>query len=441
MSSRHFWISCCIASSIGLSFLRGLVLTSAFVQTVWFEKYHKKHQSEIIDRNGTDTNALTQAKMIYKSTIKKKPPTLDVLHSGFHVAKIFNANRCKEMRNLIPFETKWKPLSRAGRTFLGLPPPTKGSYEPDGQAKRGNHVRSVVVDAMSIHEKMRSISNTSSSSKIPNVEVMYIRNPKVASAWMMDGGGFSNLLNISTESFRTVDRKWRQPWIDIDEMTPDNSTIPSFVFSFVRDPIQTFFAAYKEVICRTVFFLQAAGRARNSLVRFASEIIEKKKSFSSTSSTENDPRFRSIVNPFKIHETKPKISDVVLLEQIEHLWPNITKNQSFELFDNFVDDVEEFKSLGREAFHIWPQAIKIDVGKELDFIFKVEKNFTHALHEIFPKFSGQHHNDSAHKSGGSCKTALSQINPTEHRKWIRRLCQILAIDYECFEYEKPKECA
>ena len=136
-------------------------------------------------------------------------------------------------------------------------------------------------------------------------------------------------------------------------------------------------------------------------------------------------------------------------------------------FDAFVDDVLRGARLGVDAYHIWPQAMKVDVlppDRSFDFIGEVENLKPSTAHLIALinrsrvssnarpvrsfHLSGLPPVAVSHKGGGNRDKSSKKV--AGHRACaadfvplaatVVKLCQFLHVDYTCFGYPLPTEC-
>ncbi|KAL3916399.1 MAG: hypothetical protein SGPRY_006835 [Prymnesium sp.] len=146
-----------------------------------------------------------------------------------------------------------------------------------------------------------------------------------------------------------------------------------------------------------------------------------------------------------------------------------TEESRIRRYNAFLDAIEAGQPLGTEAFHVLPQANKIDVinsswrsnGRtRYDVIGHLEELQVFA-HELAKLTCGTDHRTgladeqiampARHKS----RAELNSYGrtPEAERKQncafdiyanedlLRRVCRMYAVDYACFEYRAPRECA
>ena len=122
---------------------------------------------------------------------------------------------------------------------------------------------------------------------------------------------------------------------------------------------------------------------------------------------------------------------------------------SYNHVDAFVDDVIHGRSLGVNAYHVWPQALKLDVlpeGRSFDLVWHIERFEEGAaqLLELLGRKAALHrslgiaHESSATAISRVCGGKLSVVNLTDST--VVKLCRLLRVDYACFGYTVPVAC-
>jgi hypothetical protein len=108
--------------------------------------------------------------------------------------------------------------------------------------------------------------------------------------------------------------------------------------------------------------------------------------------------------------------------------------------EQFVEDIENNRLMGREFVHAWPQAHRIDVklcSGRIGFIGKLE-TFDESMAGLFRNVK---HLPTRNTAGGECKSHLmSTLDYASFPTLIRRICTIVAIDFKCFDYKLPEYC-
>jgi hypothetical protein len=121
----------------------------------------------------------------------------------------------------------------------------------------------------------------------------------------------------------------------------------------------------------------------------------------------------------------------------------------------FVDDLLRAQSIGRDAFHAWPQTVKTSNVPRLDFIGRVEtmeadlRDLVALVYAKLGREMGEHvqvqaprlnprtqklREGKAHMVGKECSQYTLNANITADT--TRRICdEVLAADYVCFGYD------
>ena len=224
-------------------------------------------------------------------------------------------------------------------------------------------------------------------------EVLYVRNQKAASQlWVRE---FSNMLGI------------KGPFPGLHRAT--NLKVPNgtFVFSFVREPLQTALDGYLEL---------------RDQARF-------------------DPFLRD--------------SLAAILGQPPSIDPNqcSSTTQATNEFVAFVGALRRRAPLGDGAWHTFPQAIKLGHvdnstrGRRFNALGKVEHllNDTNAIRALVGtpgQLSWQQLSSQAFQSRRHTlsNTTCAQID-RDDATLQRLVCEVYAADYTCFGYKRPDHCA
>ena len=230
-------------------------------------------------------------------------------------------------------------------------------------------------------------------------DVLYVRNQKVASQWFLIGCGLSAVADHQSKVHSCIDtpscyasfaHTRESLWTggkrrgDADCETHGFSGKKSFGFTFVREPITTFISGFLEVLCR----------------------------------------------PSKYEKGKKPLGSSLTMP----------RDDVHAVLAQYLRDVAAGAYLGGASMHTWPQSYRIDTSVTLDFIGKAETlipSYTHLFpsHRSIPPPS-----HPANES--SCKGELMESLDLDSRPDIvRELCNILAVDFRCLDYEPPPACA
>lgn len=220
------------------------------------------------------------------------------------------------------------------------------------------------------------VSQQMYSYREPNTTVVYVRNQKAASTYFVEElgkmlGGIESKLIYAPLKTVEAQSKYNRPSLG------DNP----FVFSAVRDPIETAVAAYLEVSKRV------------------------------------GPAFQDPLPTF-------------IGMPCGTAWKDTSR------FKMFLNEVRWGKPISKQFFHSYPQALKLDVSIDVSYssILKLE-NFgaiwsVPGFDHIVPASS-----DDSHTTSDSPCGNLS-FDP---ELW-EMLCDMYRVDYECFGYSLPSAC-
>ena len=223
---------------------------------------------------------------------------------------------------------------------------------------------------------------------------LYGRNQKVASSmFQMEGASYAGCNAVQYYSRRT----WL-PLLGANEGScgrdhcEELKVQPGDVaFTFVREPIEVFIAAWLEVIHRA-----------------------------------------SIHNRNPLPNSTTNIGD-----SLSRGWRSETNGT--RLFQKNIFDIDHGKSLTFEAFHMWPQALKIaSLPKSLNYSFIGRtETFVPSIKALFPggKLPPRGHKAASMKDKVKLKRHFKP-GPDE----IRWMCSFLMVDFVCFDYPLPREC-
>ena len=227
-------------------------------------------------------------------------------------------------------------------------------------------------------------------------DVVYVRNQKAASTWFMH--------NFGAVAGGAATWHWApfalapEDYDDVYRGSLGNDTLlrcnpGSFGVTFVRDPIAAWLSGVLQMLC-------SAGAHRQPPVRRSAD------------------------------------------------WRRaLARNDSAWLLDAFLEDVEGGggTSLLEWNFHTWPQAFKIDTlrraGCELGFVGRVE-TLNASLAALFPDSGARPPAHTQWSTDESCKATFNAaLRAALVPGRLRRVCRLLAVDFDTFEYPLPAACA
>lgn len=232
----------------------------------------------------------------------------------------------------------------------------------------------------------------------------YIFNPKAAHRTVMRI--FQEASNTSTTaSLRTGKLVTRTLPLRGHEMAdPDFAKVvpPGYVlFTFVREPISDFVSGYTETVHR---------------------VLTSKGSRS-------------------VHAENLSLGKVSCLGRDAH--------QS--RFQAFVDDVRSRRAIGYDSYHIWPQAVKLDVlpadGRSIDYIGRVE-TLAQDMERLLRQLGVQSQPPSLHTSVHVSR--LTNVDSCGQRITVPQetltsllpvICDLLISDWACLGYPEPAACS
>jgi hypothetical protein len=215
--------------------------------------------------------------------------------------------------------------------------------------------------------------------------LVYVRNQKVASTYF-----YSNVQSYSGASKQGVhSTRWNFRRAGSRAKRQQQQRV---VFTFVREPVKAFISGWMQSMCFVKHRMKGAEFDRGGAG----------------------------------------------LKAAQGQSPLMGRNSS-KAFQLFLDDYQNGRFLGNAATHVWPQADKIDCvdSDAFSFIGKVE-NFADDMSALFPNGRLPPANHKA--DDDACKKAMMKTF-TYGRAETLALCKILAVDFECFGYAIPVECA
>ncbi len=270
-------------------------------------------------------------------------------------------------------------------------------------------------------------------------DLYYVRNEKAASQFMIME--LNTLFNATAVSSRFKDgglERRYAPFVSEHGAGFPTAEQPDelVMFTVVREPIQTAFDAYLEVIHRTKF-----PRAQNDAETSQLDVELYHEFLHAT----NGSALRSFVNWGQGRGKKSP----------PPAWSHVscdTAEDAREKFGLYLDALEAGQDCGAVAYHSYPQAMKIDVVSpqarwprprhkhRYDAIVKVE-DLTEGLERVgvlagTPAVTVPPPAKREAHSNGKMSCGRFGIGT----ELTRRLCKLYAADYECFGYELPEDC-
>lgn len=230
----------------------------------------------------------------------------------------------------------------------------------------------------------RALSHFNITGKGVARNAVYVKNQKVASTTLSSAAreySDSRVVRMGVSQLRQDESQFKP---SAKFKVPAACNTFAVYFTFVRDPIDAFVSGFKEAYCR--FGLNAWPGAPDT----------------------ND-------------------GSVIFQSFLQYL----LKNRHGGSF------------LSGQSFHFWPQAYKIDAlpkGCELSFIGRLS-TFAQSLSALFPR--GKIPDKREHLRYGETTARCKRLTFGDMKlgqNELRALCQLLAVDYECFAFALPPVC-